>query len=154
MTPRRNRMHYISFVCVMLLWVSLFHIPVLSYGEQIDAEIRISPSTLNLNSNGAVVTVHTDILYDDVKVSSVYLNGVAIESWKADDCGYFVAKFSRDEIQKIDGLVTGDFNTLQLLGATINEDTFLGAADIRVIDILPEGSDNDNGNHNGKSKGK
>ena len=152
MVMGRNRMKGISRACLVLMWVSLLCMPAAGYGEEIEVAIRIAPSTLNLSSNGQVVTVHTDILYDDVDVLSVYLNGVAIESWKADDCGYFVAKFSRDEIQKIDGLITGDYNTLQLLGATVNGDTFLGADEIMVIDPPAEGSDNDNGNRYGQNK--
>ena len=135
--------------CLVLMWASLLCMPVAGYGEEIAVAIRIAPSTLNLSSNGQVVTVHTDIPYDDVDVLSVYLNGVAIESWKTDDCGYFVATLSRDEIRKIDGLITGDYNTLQLPGATVNGDTFLGADEIMVIDPPTEGSESDNGNHYG-----
>jgi len=123
----------------MVLWVTLFHIPVLSYGEEIDVAIDISPATLNIQSCGTVVTVHTDISYSAVAFTTVYLNGVAIKSWKADDCGYFVAKFSMDEIKMLDGLIIGDYNTLTLLGLTTDGEPFVGTNDIRVIDIVPSG---------------
>lgn len=139
MTTGRNRMKCISFVCLMVLWVSLFHIPVLSYGEEIDVAIDISPATLNIQSAGTVVTVHTDISYYAVAFTTVYLNGVAIKSWKADDCGDFVAKFSMEEIKTLDGLIIGDYNTLTLVGVTTDGDPFVGADDIKVIDIVPSG---------------
>ena len=132
-------MKCISFVCLMVLWVSLFHIPVLSYGEEIDVAIDISPATLNIQSAGTVVTVHTDISYYAVAFTTVYLNGVAIKSWKADDCGDFVAKFSMEEIKTLDGLIIGDYNTLTLVGVTTDGDPFVGADDIKVIDIVPSG---------------
>ena len=132
-------MKYVSFICLMVLWASLFHIPVLSYGEQIDVAIDISPATLNIQSSGTVVTVHTDISYYAVAFTTVYLNGVAIKSWKADDRGYFVAKFSMDAIKTVDGLIIGDDNTLTLVGVTTDGDPFVGTDDIRVIDIVPNG---------------
>jgi hypothetical protein len=138
-TAGRTRKVYIPFVCLMVLWVSLFHIPVLSYGEEIAVAIDISPATLNIQSSGTVVTVHTDIAYNEVDFLSVDMNGVTIESWKIDDCGYFVAKFSMDEIKRLDGLILGEYNTLRLMGVTVDGDTFLGTDDIRVIDILPNG---------------
>jgi hypothetical protein len=110
-----------------------------SYGEEVAVTIDIAPATLNLESNGAVVTVHTDISYYIVDFSSVYLNGVLIKSWKADDCGYFVAKFLMDQIKTLDGLVIGDYNTLQLVGVTTDGDPFVGTDEIKVIDILPSG---------------
>ncbi len=139
MTTVKTRIKCISFICLMVLWISLFHIPVLSYGEQIDVAIDISPATLNIQSAGTVVTVHTDISYYAVAFTTVYLNGVAIKSWKADDRGDFVAKFSMDEIKTLDGLIIGDYNTLTLVGVTTDGDTFVGNDDIKVIDIVPSG---------------
>ncbi len=48
-------------------------------GSACDNDIRIAPETLNLRSNGTVVTVHTDILYSDMDAYSVFLNDVAIK---------------------------------------------------------------------------
>jgi hypothetical protein len=101
--------------------------------------IDVSPQTLNLQSEGVVVTVHTDIAYGAVDVHSVYLNGIHIHSWKADNQGNFVAKFSMDEVKTLDGLVIGDYNELQLVGATNEGEAFSGEAEIMVIDIEPEG---------------
>ena len=65
----------------------------LCFGEVLEIEIDVSPNTLNLQSEGKVVTVHTDIPFWQVTASSVYLNGVEISSWKTDNRGFFVAKF-------------------------------------------------------------
>lgn len=98
--------------------------------------IEISPRTLNLDSEGEVVTVHTDIPYGDVDVSAVYLNGVSIDSWKADDRGDFVAKFLMDDIKTLPGLIIGGDNTLQLVGLTndVPPVEFWGAQEVLVID--------------------
>lgn len=99
-----------------------------------DNEIRIAPETLNLTSDGTVVTVHTDILYSDMDVYTVYLADVAINSWKADNRGYFVAKFLMDDIKAIDGLVLNDYNTFQLIAVTVSGDPVCGEAEVMVID--------------------
>jgi hypothetical protein len=104
-----------------------------------DIEIDIAPETLNLQSQGVVVTVHTDIAYGAVDAYSVYLNGVHIKSWKADNRGNFVAKFWMDEIKALDGLIIGDYNVLKLVGDTKDGFAFSGEAEIMVIDIEPEG---------------
>jgi len=64
-----------------------------------DTEIDIAPNVLNIQSESVVVTVHTDIVYSAVIGSSVFFNGVAINHWKADAQGNFVAnKNSQGEI--------------------------------------------------------
>lgn len=108
-----------------------------AYG--LDISIDIAPNTLNIQSQGEVVTVHTDIAYWTVDVYSVYLNGVLISSWKADNRGNFVAKFLLSEIKTLDGLVIGDYNNLQLVGLTDDGDAFSGDADILVIDVVAKG---------------
>ena len=98
--------------------------------------IEIAPSTLNIQSNGKVVTVHTDIAYSHIDVYTVYLEGVAINSWKADDRGNFVAKFLIDEIKGISGLVINDYNTLKFVALTTYAEpvSVWGEADVMVID--------------------
>ena len=114
------------------LAVALIAIPAV--GSACDNEIRMAPNTLNLKSDGTVVTVHTDILYWEMDAYSVYLGGVVIDSWKADDRGYFVAKFLMDDIKAIDGLVLNDYNTFQLVAVTVGGDPVCGEAEIMVID--------------------
>lgn len=97
--------------------------------------IDVAPNTLNLASSGQVVTVHTDIAYGDVDVSSVFLNGLLIQSWKADNRGNFVAKFSMDDVKRLDGLVIGGYNTLTIVGLTVDDAPFWGEHEIMVIDV-------------------
>lgn len=101
--------------------------------EDLTISIVIAPKTLNLQNQGQVVTVHTDIAYSLVAASEVQLEGVTISSWKADDRGNFVAKFLIDEIKALD-LAVGEYNTLTLTGCTIYGDYFSGSAEILVID--------------------
>ena len=108
--------------------------PAVISAEDILITIEIAPSTLNLQSNGKVVTVHTDIAYSDIDVFTVYLGGVAINSWKADDRGYFVAKFLIDDIKTIDGLAMNEYNTFQFLAQTTYDVPVWGEADVMVID--------------------
>ena len=122
----------------LVLWVAgLLVTPATSYS--LDIEIDISPNVLNIQSQGTVVTVHTDIAYSSVYAYSVYLNGILIQSWKADDCGNFVAKFSMDEVKALDGLAIGDYNTFAMSGLTTDGEPFGGEQDIRVIDVIPQG---------------
>lgn len=97
------------FLLMLILW------PAASHAFEI--EIDVSSKVLNLSSNGQVVTVHTNIEYALVDVSSLYLNGVAINSWKSDDCGYFVAKFIMDDIKALP-LNIGEVNAVKLVGLT------------------------------------
>jgi hypothetical protein len=121
-------------LCFTLL---LFHAPTTCYANEIT--IDVAPNTLNLQSDGKVVTVHTDIAYSAVDVTSVYINGIAIASWKADNRGNFVAKFSMDDVKHLDGLIIDDYNTLQLVGLNTDGEPFWGEQDIMVIDVIPSG---------------
>jgi hypothetical protein len=114
--------------------------PAVCSAEEIT--IEIAPSTLNLQSNGKVVTVHTDVAFGDVDVASVYLAGVAIDSWKVDDRGYFVAKFLIDDVKTLDGLIINDYNTLKFVALTIFDEEVWGAADVMVIDSGTGGNAN------------
>ena len=106
--------------------------PAVGSAEEIT--IEIAPSTLNIQSNGKVVTVHTDVPYSDIEVASVFLGGVLIHSWKADDRGYFVAKFLTDDIKGIGGLIIDDYNTLTFIAVTKGGVALSGSSDVMVID--------------------
>jgi hypothetical protein len=127
----------VGFVGVAIgLTIALVLAPV--HAGACDTAIRIAPETLNLGSSGTVVTVHTDVPYSDVDVYSVFLSGVAIDAWKADDRGFFVAKFLMDEIKAINGLVLNDVNTFTLVAMTINGDPICGEAEVFIIDRGPQ----------------
>ena len=118
--------------CVVALSV-VFVAQCLAY----EINIVVSPKVLNINSNGEVVTVHTDIGYSQVEGSTVSLNDVEIKSWKADDRGYFVAKFLMDEIKDLP-LNIDEYNTLKLEGYTVDDEYFWGETEIKVVDNKPK----------------
>jgi len=70
----------------------------------------------------------------------VYLNGVPIQFEKIDNRGYFVAKFSMEDVKSLDGLKIDNYNELQLVGATRGGEAFAGSQEILVIDIQPAGN--------------
>lgn len=107
--------------------------------ESLTILIDVSPSVLNLQNQGQVVTVHTNISYYLVSASSVTLNGIEINSWKSDDRGNFVAKFLIEAVKDLP-LNINDYNTLILNGVTIDGTFFTGSEDIRVINVIPKGS--------------
>ncbi len=116
----------------------MIQIPMACFGFEII--IDVAPATLNIQSNGEVVTIHTDIGYGDVDVSSVYLNGIAISSWKVDNCGNFVAKFLMEEVKTLPGLIIDDYNVIKIVGLTKENIEFWGEQKIMVIDIVQKGS--------------
>jgi len=126
----------LPLMCCMALALVFSQIPGNCYA--LDIEIDVSPNVLNIQSESTVVTVHTDIDYNLVVGASVLLNGVAIDWWKADDRGNFVAKFMSDEIKSLDGLIVDDYNTLVLIGHTTDGEEFFGSQDIMVINNIPK----------------
>ena len=126
----------------MALALVFFQAPAKCYGE-LDIGIEVAPNTLNIQSQSQVVTVHTTIKYVSVDHDNVYLNGIEINSWKADNLGYFVAKFVMDEVKALadsgDLTVPGE-NELTLDGYTTDGAEFTGAQTITVIDIEPAGA--------------
>ena len=107
--------------------------------DPIVISIDVSPAVLNLQNQGEVVTVHTNIAYNLVAGSTVSLNGIEISWWKSDDRGYFVAKFLMSDVKNLKGLVIGGYNTLTLDGVTKDGINFTGSEDIKVINIVPAG---------------
>jgi len=138
MVSRKMKKLYLPVLCFMALALVFFQVPAKCYA--FDIEIDVSPNVLNIQSNSTIVTVHTDIAYNLVVGASVFLNGVAIDWWKSDDRGNFVAKFVSDEIKTLPGLKIGDDNTLTLNGFTTGGEAFIGTQDILVMDNLPEGA--------------
>ena len=138
MDLRKAKIFCLPVLCCIALALVFFQAPAKCYG--FDINIDVSPNVLNIQSESSIVTVHTDIAYNLVVGATVFLNGVAIDWWKSDDRGNFVAKFISDEIKTLDGLKIGDYNTLTLTGFTTDEEAFIGTQDIKVIDIEPAGS--------------
>ena len=85
-------------LCLMAFALVMFQMPAQCHALE-TIMIDVSPNVINIQSQSTVVTVHTDIAFSLVVGASVYLNGVAIDWWKSDDRGNFVAKFDSDEIK-------------------------------------------------------
>ena len=134
---KNSKGYHVFTVIFITLALVISQVPGKAYG--FDIEIDVAPNALNIQSQSIVVTVHTDIAYSVVAGASVFLNGVAIDWWKSDNQGNFVAKFSSDEIKTLDGLIIGDYNKLVLTGYTEEGEAFIGFQDIMVIDIVPKG---------------
>ena len=102
-------------------------------------EIQVAPATLNIQNNGTVVTVHTDLPFSLVSSSSVTLNGILIQSYKADARGNFVAKFNISEVKDLvtQGMLALGQMTLTLEGYLADGTYFSGSQTITVVDILP-----------------
>ena len=128
-------------VCCMALALVFFQAPAKCYGLEIG--IEVAPNTLNIQSQSQVVTIHTTIKYVSVDHDNVLLNGIEISSWKADNRGYFVAKFVMDEVKALadsgDLIVPGE-NELTLVGYTTEGTEFTGVQTITVINIEPAGT--------------
>jgi hypothetical protein len=123
---------------IMLIVLGLLiSLPMITSAQTI-IDIQVSPSTLNLQNNGQVVTVHTDIAYSTVDTETVFMNGIEISSWKADNQGNFVAKFLMEEIVGLP-LDIGDYNTLTLEGITVEGESFTGSDEVMVIDVSGKG---------------
>jgi len=111
-------------------------LPLTVYTQEI-IDIQVSPNVLNLQNQGQVVTVHTEIAYSQVDAETVTMNGVEINSWKADDQGNFVAKFLMSEIFGLP-LNIGEENELILTGTKYDGTTFTGTDWILVINVIPQ----------------
>jgi hypothetical protein len=130
-----------SLICCLALSVAFCQAPSECLGFEIS--IEVAPNTLNIQSAGKVVTVHTGIAYGSVDHDNVYLNEILISSWKADNRGNFVAKFLMEEVKDLadsgDLEVPGE-NELTLVGYTTEGAEFTGTQVITVIDVEPSGA--------------
>ncbi len=140
MSRKMRTLSVCALFCVALP-ITFFHAPAPSYG--FDITIQVSPSTLNIQSLGEVVTVHTSIAYSSVVGGTVTLNDLPISWWKADNQGNFVAKFEMSEVKALAAAgnlqVPGE-NELTLVGTTTDGAEFTGAQTITVINVTPSGS--------------
>ena len=87
---------------MLVTFVAIVALFALASSPLAAAEITVSPNVINISSASTVVTVHTDLPYCLVEGASVTLNGLDISWWKSDDRGYFVAKFSSDEVKALE----------------------------------------------------
>ena len=136
MSSKNSKRILFSVIWLIMLSLATFSV-VPTECHAFEITIDVAPNVLNLQNNGQVVTVHTDIAYGVVQASTVFLNNVAISSWKSDLRGNFVAKFVMNEIKGLP-LVINDYNTLTLVGITTPPESFWGSQDILVVDNGPK----------------
>lgn len=125
-------------VGISLLTLGLFAVPVLCPSEDTDpitVPIVISPSTINLESEGVWVTVHAEIPNSSVIGLSVTLNGVEVIFTKADNRGDLVAKFYVDDVKDEDIIEPDTTAILMLSGMTCEGVAFSGTDTIKVIEV-------------------
>ncbi|MBI5557842.1 MAG: hypothetical protein HY885_09410 [Deltaproteobacteria bacterium] len=103
-----------------------------------EISIDVAPGIMNIQSLGQQVTIHTSVDFAEVDVASVFLNSVPVSSWKEDDRGYFVAKFLMEDVKSLP-LIIDDYNTLKLVGMTLDDEEFWGEQEILVINVIPSG---------------
>lgn len=132
-----KKLYLLRSVMSLVLLCIVLSFPMVSIGQE-TIEIQVSPNVLNLQNNGQVVTVHTEIAYSLVVAETVSMNGVEIDSWKADDQGHFVAKFLMSAIVNLP-LNIGQYNDLTLQGVKTDGTTFIGTDQIMVVNNLPAG---------------
>lgn len=140
MIPKRMKAFCLPLVCCLALALVFFQVPAKCHG--FDITIEVAPSTLNILSQGQVVTVHTGIAFSSVEGGSVTLNGIPIDWWKADNQGNFVAKFLMSEVKALadsGALVVPGENELTLAGSTTDGGVFTGTQTITVINVKPIG---------------
>lgn len=131
MTRETSRKYDSRRLLACVVGIAILLSPTLVSAERIN--IRFSPNTLNIGSEGKVVTIHTDVPYESVAAHTVFLNAVPISSWKADDRGNFVAKFVMDEIKSIPGLVINAKNTFQFIGETTSGEEIWAETEVMVV---------------------
>ena len=120
-------------ICASVLTLGLLAGPLLSQTGDVTIPIDISPNTINIESDGAWVTVHAEIPYGVVDYDyDVTLNGIVVELTKADNRGDLVAKFCVDDVKDIVEPGTAE---LTLHGVTDTGVEFTGKDTIKVIKV-------------------
>jgi len=116
---------------ISLLAVSLLvgMLSMNAFAADLEITIKVTPRVLVLDSEGTLVTVHTDIAYYAVDTASLTLNGIPIAWTKADARGNLVAKFNQDDVKDI---VAPPSFALELSGTTTDGTNFSGT-DMIVI---------------------
>jgi len=124
-----------GFILVFLFFLQAGLMP-----SPLEIAIDVAPNVLNIQNQGEVVTVHTDIAYNLVAGATVTLNGLEISWWKSDDRGNFVAKFDMEQVKGLvdQGLLDIGEITLTLWGESLLGE-FTGVQTIKVISIIPKG---------------
>ena len=121
-----------KFGAIIIAFMLLIMLPFMGQAQTV-IDTQVAPNVLNLQSHGQVVTIHTDMAFWTVVGSTVTLNGEEIESWKADNNGFFVAKFNMEAIKDLP-LNIDEYNTLEIKGEQTDGTQFTGVSEVFVID--------------------
>jgi hypothetical protein len=112
-------------LCAFCLVLSVLSITALAD----EIAVKVSPNAIVIESDGAWVTVHTDIALSAVDTSTLTLNGVEVAWTKADAKGNLVAKFTQADIKPI---IAPPEATLELAGMTKAGVEFSGSDTVLV----------------------
>ena len=122
---------------VLVSLVAAVVMAVGAHNASAEIEIVVAPSVVSLDSQGQLVTVHTNLPYSQVIGASVLLEDVEIDWWKADNRGNFVAKFVLDDVKDLVERILDPRNSgeveLEMKGTTVGGEPFFGTDTIRVV---------------------
>jgi len=132
---------------ILLIVIAMLFIGVVAEGssELMEIHIDVAPKTLNLESNGNGVTVHTNIAYSSVDCNTVTMKVEGVEIYEcscySDYCGDLVVKVDREDVVYAIGYpdVSPTNATFTLSGSTATG-LFTGTDTIDVIDVAQSGS--------------
>jgi hypothetical protein len=116
-------------ICVLAVSVLIGLISMTACAADLEIEIKVTPRVLVIDSEGTLVTVHTNIAYSAVDTASLTLNGIPIAWTKSDARGQLVAKFNQSDVKDI---VAPPSVLLELSGYTRSGESFSGTDTIAV----------------------
>ena len=64
---RKMKSSVLAACCFIVASIAFLQAPTLCHGEEIMIGIQVAPSTLNIQSQSQVVTVHTNIAYSCIR---------------------------------------------------------------------------------------
>jgi hypothetical protein len=116
-------------ICMLAVSALIGLISMTACAADLEIEIKVTPSALVIDSEGTLVTVHTNIAYSAVDTASLTLNGIPIAWTKSDARGQLVAKFNQSDVKAI---VAPPSVFLVLSGLTKDGTSFSGSDTIVV----------------------
>lgn len=122
-----------------LLLAVLLIVPVSGtvFADDNTINMVVSPSVLNIESNGGSISIHTDIGYVPSSDATLMVNGTVIEGINTfvDSCGNLVVKASVDTVKSI---VAGEESAYFVLTCNYNGGIYTGTDSIDVIQVIPQ----------------
>jgi len=116
-------------ICALAVSVLIGLISMTACAADLEINVKVSPNTIVLVSEGTLVTIHTNIALSAVDTASLTLNGIPVAWTKADARGNLVAKFNQYEVKAI---VSPPEATLELVGLKTDGTSFSGSDTVVV----------------------